>query len=263
MSYPTESELNNSSYNNNNESVGYPKFSEIHEYPKIEIPKKRGNPYNQNNQQYPKPQPQQQYPKPQPQQQYPKPQPQQQYPKPYPQQNNPNTQYAKGPIKYVRKDQMFVSQNGHQYVAVPVGPPKLVPVLVPQKKFTPQYPESNPKKYTKKYPNENQKKCNKKYPEPNQQKYPQPNPNTYNQPYYNAYPQPYPQPYPNAYANGYPNYNTPYYPPAQPYPYYPPPPPPPPSGGNTIVVIPPGYEVDYSPGYSPFGDLLDDLDNLF
>ena len=254
MSYPTESELNNSSYNNNNESVGYPKFSEIHEYPKIEIPKKRGNPYNQNNQQYPKPQPQQQYPKPQPQQQY---------PKPYPQQNNPNTQYAKGPIKYVRKDQMFVSQNGHQYVAVPVGPPKLVPVLVPQKKFTPQYPESNPKKYTKKYPNENQKKCNKKYPEPNQQKYPQPNPNTYNQPYYNAYPQPYPQPYPNAYANGYPNYNTPYYPPAQPYPYYPPPPPPPPSGGNTIVVIPPGYEVDYSPGYSPFGDLLDDLDNLF
>ena len=254
MSYPTESELNNSSYNNNNESVGYPKFSEIHEYPKIEIPKKRGNPYNQNNQQYSKPQPQQQYPKPKPQQQY---------PKPYPQQNNPNTQYAKGPIKYVRKDQMFVSQNGHQYVAVPVGPPKLVPVLVPQKKFTPQYPESNPKKYTKKYPNENQKKCNKNYPEPNQQKYPQPNPNTYNQPYNNAYPQPYPQPYPNAYANGYPNYNTPYYPPAQPYPYYPPPPPPPPSGGNTIVVIPPGYEVDYSPGYSPFGDLLDDLDNLF
>ncbi len=242
MSYPTESELNNSSYNNNNESAGYPKFSEIHDYPKIEIPKKRGNPYNQNNQQYPKPQPQQQYPKPQPQQQY---------PKPYPQQNNPNTQYAKGPIKYVRKDQMFVSQNGHQYVAVPVGPPKLVPVLVPQKKFTPQYPESNPKKYTK------------KYPEPNQQKYPQPNPNTYNQPYNNAYPQPYPQPYPNAYANGYPNYNTPYYPPAQPYPYYPPPPPPPPSGGNTIVVIPPGYEVDFSPGYSPFGNLLDDLDNLF
>ena len=240
MSYPTESELDNPSNDNDNESAGYPKFSEIHEYPKIEMPKKRGNPYNQNNQQYPKHQPQQQYPK------------------PNPQQNNPNTKYVKGPIKYVRKDQMFVSQGGQQYVAVPVGPPKLVPVAVGQKKFTQQYPESNPKKYTKKYPEANQKKYTKKYPE-NKQKYPQPNPNTYNQPYNNAYP----QPYPNAYANDYPNYNTPYYPPPQPYPYYPPPPPPPPSGGNTVIVIPPGYEVDYSPRYSPFGDLLDDLDNLF
>ena len=46
----------------------------------------------------------------------------------------------------------------------------------------------------------------------------------------------------------------------QPYPYYPPPPPP---GGNTVFVIPPGYEYDYSGGYSPFGNLMEDLDNLF
>ena len=48
---------------------------------------------------------------------------------------------------------------------------------------------------------------------------------------------------------------------AQPaYPYYAPPPPPPP---RTVVVIPPGYTADYSPGYSPWGDIADDFDNLF
>ena len=37
MSYPTRSEVEGNdyyNYNNNNISVGYPKFSEVHEYPK-------------------------------------------------------------------------------------------------------------------------------------------------------------------------------------------------------------------------------------
>ena len=40
-----------------------------------------------------------------------------------------------------------------------------------------------------------------------------------------------------------------------PYPY--------PNPGNTVVVIPPGYRRDYTGGYSPFGDIIDDLENLF
>jgi hypothetical protein len=31
----------------------------------------------------------------------------------------------------------------------------------------------------------------------------------------------------------------------------------------TAVVIPPGYTRDYSMGFSPWGDLADDLNNLF
>ena len=54
----------------------------------------------------------------------------------------------------------------------------------------------------------------------------------------------YPQPYP--------------YPPA--YPYGPQAMPP---AGNTVYVIPPGYERDYSDGYNPWGNLREDLDNLF
>ena len=64
---------------------------------------------------------------------------------------------------------------------------------------------------------------------------------------------------------GVPHYAMPYYP-GQPmyhyplnYPYYGPPS----MGPNTILVIPPGYQRDYSGGYSPWGDLADDLDNLF
>ena len=52
---------------------------------------------------------------------------------------------------------------------------------------------------------------------------------------------------------------APMYPP--PYPYYGPPPMQ--GSGNTVIVIPPGYERDYSPGYKPWGDLRDDLRNLF
>ena len=64
-------------------------------------------------------------------------------------------------------------------------------------------------------------------------------------PYYPGgamYPQPYPYPYP--------------YPPV--YPYGPQAP-----AGNTVYVIPPGYERDYSDGYNPWGNLREDLDNLF
>ena len=52
----------------------------------------------------------------------------------------------------------------------------------------------------------------------------------------------YPQPYP--------------YPPA--YPYGPQAP-----EGNTVYLIPPGYERDYSDRYNPWGNLREDLDNLF
>ena len=59
----------------------------------------------------------------------------------------------------------------------------------------------------------------------------------------------------------YPAYPAPYYPgdPMYPYPYYPPPQPP----TNTVVVLPPGYKPDYSAGYSPWGNLSEDLNNLF
>ena len=58
----------------------------------------------------------------------------------------------------------------------------------------------------------------------------------------------------------YPGYPVPYYPvdPLNPYPYYPPLQP-----NNTVVVLPPGYKPDYNPGYSPWGNLSEDLNNLF
>ena len=49
---------------------------------------------------------------------------------------------------------------------------------------------------------------------------------------YGVYPQPYPYPYPVA---------------------RPP----------TVMVIPPGYTRDFTGGYSPWGNIADDLDNLF
>ena len=48
---------------------------------------------------------------------------------------------------------------------------------------------------------------------------------------YGVYPQPYPYPYPVA--------------------------------NPTVVVVPPGYHRDFTGGYSPWGNLADDLDNLF
>ena len=55
-----------------------------------------------------------------------------------------------------------------------------------------------------------------------------------------VYPAGYPVPY-----GVYPGYPYPY--PMQP----------------TAVVLPPGYTRDYSAGFSPFGDLADDINNLF
>ena len=56
-------------------------------------------------------------------------------------------------------------------------------------------------------------------------------------------------------------YAMPYYP-AQPFypqpmPYYGPMP------RTTTMVLPPGYHLDYSAGYSPWGNLREDLENLF
>ena len=54
-------------------------------------------------------------------------------------------------------------------------------------------------------------------------------------------------------------YQGPYYPsgqPIYPYPYYGPQP-----SINPVVVMPPGYKPDY--GYSPWGNIAEDLNNLF
>ena len=45
------------------------------------------------------------------------------------------------------------------------------------------------------------------------------------------------------------------YPQAYPYPVVGP--------SSTVLVIPPGYQRDFTGGYSPWGSLADDLDNLF
>ena len=55
----------------------------------------------------------------------------------YPKQANPN---VGAPIQMVPKNQLYVSQGGHQYMAVPVGKPKLVPMAVPK----PQYQIAQP-----------------------------------------------------------------------------------------------------------------------
>ena len=43
------------------------------------------------------------------------------------------------------------------------------------------------------------------------------------------------------------------------YPYYRQPP----MGSKSVFIIPPGYKRDYSGGYKTWGDLADDLNNLF
>jgi len=60
-----------------------------------------------------------------------------------------------------------------------------------------------------------------------------------------VYPRPYPVPY-----GVYPPYPCPY-----PYPYGVP--------HATVLVLPPGYQRDFSGGYSPWGNLAEDLDSLF
>ena len=36
-----------------------------------------------------------------------------------------------------------------------------------------------------------------------------------------------------------------------------------PVAGPTVMVLPPGYHRDFTPGYSPFGDLWDDINSIF
>ena len=68
--------------------------------------------------------------------------------------------------------------------------------------------------------------------------YPQPQP----QPQIQPQPIPYPPPqYGNYNYGAPPNY------------YY----------DNNVRVIPPGYHRDYTAGYSPLGDFVDDIQNLF
>ena len=219
--YPTQSEVENQNNKNNNyESVGYPKFSQFHEYPNPFADNvRRREPPQGNYQRQPPPQqrppvqnpklPKNRYPQ---QQNYDKPPVE----KPKLQKNQYQQQQYYGEKQGMPKDKkkypkqqgkagpqilppapLYMGADGKQYVAVPVGPPQLMPVAVPS---------------------------------------------------------PPPQPY-----------AVPYYPPVQPqmpmypgaYPY------PPRAGPNTVVVLPPGYKRDYSAGYSPFGDICDDFDNLF
>ena len=122
MSYPTRSDLEGDNYD-----AGYPKFSDIHEYP---------NP-NQFKNNYGKTKPKQKLPK--PNNYYPK-----QKVKPKKQNNQPKQFYPEGNI--------YRSQGGQTYVPVPVGKPKLMPmkvtkyqaVQVPQ---VPQVPQVAPIPY--------------------------------------------------------------------------------------------------------------------
>ena len=106
-----------------NYDAGYPKFSDVHEYP---------NP-NQFKNNYGKAKPKQKLPK--PNNYYPK-----QKVKPKTKKNQPKQFYQEGNI--------YRSQGGQAYVPVPVGKPKLMPmkvtkyqaVAVPQVAQVPYYP---------------------------------------------------------------------------------------------------------------------------
>ena len=174
MSYPEE------------ESAGYPQFSDIHEYPN---PKQFRNDYGKKQRQK-------------------LPKPNNYNPKQYPKQKIKPKNQSNQPKQFHQEGNIYRSQGGQAYVPVPVGKPKLMPMKVTkyQAVAVPQAPQPY-------------------YPVQPMPMYPQP-----------AYPQPV------------------YSPPA--YPYYSQPP-------RTVVVVPPGYTADYSAGYSPWGDIADDFDNLF
>ena len=125
----------------------------------------------------------------------------------------------------------------------------------PMEKPKPQAPQNknnynNKNQYPQKHNIQNQQNHNRYQ---NNQYPPQvplpPQPNQYmpvpNGPMYvpMAYPGMPVYPGPGLYPPGYPMYNPPM--------------------PNTVVVIPPGYKPDYTANYSPFGDLMDDLDNLY
>ena len=189
MSYPKE-----------DYDAGYPKFSEVHEYPDpYKENRRRKAQYAQNKYEYSEKH----------KHKHKKKSKNKHNPKPTLQ----TKPIAGAPIQMVPKNQLYMSQGGHKYMAVPVGKPKLVPMAVTK----PQYQMAQPN-----------------YAMPYYQTQPM-----YAQPYAQPYPQPYAQPY------AYPYYGQPQ---ARP---------------KTVVVLPPGYKRDYSAGYSPWGNLEEDLDNIF
>ena len=198
MSYPTQTEIEGQNYGNNNVDAGYPEFSAVHDYPNPYIETKK---YKKQQQYYDNPKgniPKQNVNK-------------QKKNKKKNNQTEPKQAQYQQPV-LLPPANLYMSQGGHKYMAVPVGKPKLMPVVVPKKK-TPKY-----------------------------QMAPQPifvaQPMYVPQPIYQAQPMYQAQPY------GYP------------YPYY----------GQTqpiaqpIAVIPPGYKRDYTPNYSPYGDLAGPYD---
>ena len=127
MYYPTKTEEENYQNNNNNISAGYPKFSEVHDYP---------NPANN----YPLPEHyrKKKYKK-QPKQEYyendiskPKKIKHKKYPK------EPTKNKAYIPLSFPQ-NQLYMTQGGHKYMAKPIGPPKLIPVAVKQPQYQQAY----------------------------------------------------------------------------------------------------------------------------
>ena len=114
MSYPKEYD------------AGYPKLSDVHEYPDpYKENRRRKAQYEQNKYDYSDQKKHKHRKK--------------SKKKSYPKQTKPK---AGAPIQMVPKNQLYMSQGGHQYMAVPVGKPKLVPMAVQTPKYKvaqPQY----------------------------------------------------------------------------------------------------------------------------
>ena len=105
-------------------NAGYPKFSEVHEYPNIKKEIKKGQEqYYQNSEKHKHKHKDKKSKK--------KKNPKQQT------QTMPETNQ----IHLVPKNQLYMSQGGHEYMAVPVGKPKLVPMIVPQTKYQIERPQ--------------------------------------------------------------------------------------------------------------------------
>ena len=111
MSYPKEYK-----------DAGYPKLSDVHEYPDpYKENKKRKAKYEQNKYEHSEKHKHKKKSK----------------KKNYPKQTKP---VPGAPIQMVPKNQLYMSQGGQTYMAVPVGKPKLVPMAVP----TPKYKVAQP-----------------------------------------------------------------------------------------------------------------------
>ena len=160
MDYPPEDGYDNPNNNYYNENAGYPQFSEVHQYPEVNklVPKRN----NQNKQKNIKPQ----------------------KPKSQKKQTKPKKKKKIQPL-LVPANQLYMDHEGQQYLAVPVGPPQLVP-LAPKNPTPVTYANAPYQAYPNAYPN---------YGAPC---YQQP-------PAYPYYPPPPPPP-PHGYGMGYPYY---------------------------------------------------------